>query len=372
MRLLSLAIEHFRSYERLSLQFSDAAEQMFMGENGAGKTNIIEAISFLSMGRSCLHVQSEDALRWGEDFFRISAETISDDQTVQKIEYVWQRSPRRQSAMFVRDIRTPLLQFIGVVPTIIFLPQHLDLFTGPPGERRAFLDALLSQLKPTFAASRLEYEHILKQRNAVITRVADGLSGLEELSLWDSRLARAAAELTLDREEVVGLFNQNISSIVSSLGEKHWSEIQMVYQRKTHEMSVEGIEQEMLQLLSDVQSRDLALRVTTVGPHREDWSLRAQGHSIAVFASRGQQRAAFLALLLSSADHFTVVRHERPVILLDDVFSELDDRHQSSLLSSLSQHQVCITTTHSLACTEATSLWKVQGGQVERSLLPSL
>ncbi len=364
MRLTSLSLEHFRSYDRLDLPLPECDLQLFVGCNGAGKTNLIEALTFLSVGRSCLRAEPSDALRWGEDFFRIRANTLSDAGEASGLEYVWQRTPRKQSALFIRDVRTPLLQFIGALPTIVFLPQDLDIFTGAPSHRRTFLDMLLSQLKPDFAANRIEYERILKQRNAVLSAIGDGMAGLDDLALWDSRLASKAARLIFLREEVIQLFGRHMEKNIRSLGEATWTDAFLIHDRKTTAETVEAIEEEMTRLLLDSRNRDLALRTTTVGPHRDDWHLRALGRDIAVFASRGQQRSAFIALLLTSATLFQDVRGERPVILLDDVLSELDESHQKSLLSSLEDHQVFITTTHPVTMAGESALWNVSGGTV--------
>lgn len=366
MRITSLSLEHFRSYERLNVPFSACDHQLFIGENASGKTNLIEALSFLSMGRSCLRAQGDDIVHWGRDFFRIRAGTIADDSVAATVEYVWQCLPRRQSAMFVSDVRTPLLRFIGVLPTIVFLPQDLDLFTGPPSQRRGFLDALLSQLKPDFAAHRLEYERILKQRNAVLARIAEGQADEGELQLWDEQIVQVAARLTRHRDEIITLFNRVLPARMTALGEGEWTDVRMVHDRKTSGTDAPGIEAELKQLLAQARARDLVLQTTTVGPHRDDWHLEAMGRNIALFASRGQQRAALVGLLLTSAALFQEVRGERPVILLDDVLSELDDRHQSSLLTSLSGHQVLMTTTERVPLLHEITEWTVESGTVRR------
>ncbi|MSR68060.1 DNA replication and repair protein RecF [Candidatus Peribacteria bacterium] len=367
MRLTSLSLEQFRSYDRISLDFSDTNRLVFVGENGAGKTNLVEAISFLSVGRSCLRAKPEDALRWGTDFFRMTAGTRSDEDEESSVEYVFQQSPRRQSAMFIRDVRTPLLQFIGALPTIVFLPQDLDIFTGSPSMRRSFLDVLLSQLKPDYAAKRIEYERVLKQRNAVLSRIADHEAGLDDLSLWDGRLAEIGAGLILLRDEMIVLFNRSLQKTIADLGETEWNDVRMMHDRKTRETEVAAIEAEMRQLLLAARDRDLVLCSTTVGPHRDDWHLQALGHNVSLFASRGQQRAAFIALLLTSALLFKEVRGERPVILLDDVLSELDCHHQKALLSSLEGHQVFITTTHSVSLEQKCEVWEVGEGNVRKT-----
>lgn len=368
MRITSLSFEQFRSYERCDLTFSNADTHVFVGENGAGKTNVVEAASFLSTGRSCLKAQPEDVVRWGTDFFRLRADTKSDNGELSNVEYVWQSSPRRQSALFIRDVKTPLLSFIGALPTIVFLPQDLDLFTGAPSARRSFLDVLLSQLRPEFAAQRIEFERVLKQRNAMLVSIADGVSTIEHLALWDARFAAAAARLTLRRDEVIARFNRSICDTVVRLGEENWTDLRMVHDRKTSGADVASIETDMLQLLLSSRERDLAVRGTTVGPHREDWHLEALGHDIATFASRGQQRAALIALLLGSAELFRDVRGEKPVILLDDVLSELDDHHQDALLSSLHGHQVIITSAHPVPVAGTRALWTVSHGQITQSV----
>ncbi len=367
MRLTSLSLEQFRSYDRLLVEFSDEDQLMFVGENGEGKTNLVEAISFLSVGRSCLRAKPEDALRWGADFFRLRAETLGDSGEASSVEYVFQQSPRRQSAMFIRDVRTPLLQFIGALPTIVFLPQDLDIFTGSPSMRRSFLDVLLSQLKPDYAAKRIEYERVLKQRNAVLSRIADHEAGLDDLSLWDGRLVEIGSGLILLRDEMIVLFNRSLQKTIADLGETEWNDVRMMHDRKTRETNLKAIEIEMRELLITARDRDLAVCSTTIGPHRDDWHLQALGHDVALFASRGQQRAAFIALLLTSAVLFREVRGERPVILLDDVLSELDDHHQQALLSSLAGHQVIITTTHTVPLKQRCQVWKVGKGNVRKT-----
>lgn len=366
MRLTSLSLEQFRSYDRCDLAFSGADTHVFVGENGVGKTNLVEAVSFLSTGRSCLKAQPEDTVRWGAEFFRLRSDLVSDAGESSNVEYVWQSSPRRQSALFVRDVKTPLLSFIGTLPTIVFLPQDLDLFTGAPSHRRSFLDALLSQLRPEFAAQRIEFERVLKQRNAIVSRIADGESPQTDLPLWDSRFALSAARLTMLRDDLIGLFNRSLRSTIASLGESEWTDVRMVHDRKTQGTDAASIEAEILKLLAASRERDLAVRGTTVGPHREDWHLEAIGHDIATFASRGQQRAALIALLLGSATLFRDVRGEKPVILLDDVLSELDDRHQEALLSSFRGHQVFITSAHPVPVLGTRTLWTVEDGKVQK------
>lgn len=360
MRISSLSLQHFRSYESLELSFGDAGRQYFFGDNGSGKTNIVEAVSILSQGRSCLRADLPDVVRFGDMFFKVSASLTADDGEKRTVECVFQTSPRKASAYFINDVRTPLLSFIGVLPTIIFLPQDLDLFTGSPSGRRNFLDSLLSQLKPDYAALRLEYERVLKQRNALLKRIAQGESKESELDVWDSELASAGAVIIARRADALATIGDLLPAELERLAEtrKNIAVIPV--------STAPGDEprQALLEALQKYRSRDVILQTTTVGPHRDDWRIEDEKRDIAVTASRGQQRSILLALLFVNAALFKTVRKERPVILLDDVLSELDEDHQQALLTHLQDHQVMITSTHATTQKGDLAAWSVADGEV--------
>lgn len=360
MRLLSLQLESFRSYSKLSLDF-DEGSQLFLGANGSGKTNIVEAITFLSQAKSCLRAQPDEALRFGESFLKIRAGVQSDAGEESTLEYVFQMSPKRSSAFFVRDIRTPLLGFLGVLPTITFLPQALTLFSGSPSDRRSFLDSLLTQLRPAFAGERMEYERILKQRNTLLKQITEGSATESALDVWDEQLSSIGSTIIRERQALLSEINAGLPEHIGSLGEQ-WTETSMKYSLS----SIGDSASDMQATLLRYRSRDCILQSTTVGPHRDDWVFTADGHNIGVYASRGQQRTALLALLFVSAGLFQRARSERPVILLDDVLSELDPNHQSALLSHLSGHQVLITATHPTEELADLTAWEVGGGRVKR------
>lgn len=353
MRLQSLSLRSFRCYDELSLALEGGSE-ILIGPNGSGKTNVVEAISLLSQGRSCLRADFQDMLRFGTDFFRVRAEITSDEGDQRSVECVFQISPRKASAFFVQDVRTSLLSFIGTLPSITFLPQDLDLFTGSPSGRRSFLDALLCQLTSDFAALRLEYERILKQRNALLRRIASGESPASDLDLWDEQLATSGTGVRRRRSLVLGKIAELLPAELSRLGEEF----------KKLTIDVTAGSGDLLSDLKAGRSKDIILQTTTSGPHRDDWKILADGHSIGQFLSRGQQRTAFLALLFVSAALFASIRKEKPVILLDDVLSELDDGHQKALLKHLKDHQVFLTTTHPIPQITGLRTWDVARGTV--------
>jgi len=365
MRLHKLHLLGFRSYVESELTIDSTKRTLFYGNNGVGKTNIIEALSYLSAGRSCLRLSPDTAVRWGEMFFRLTAEIETDRGEPKTAEYVFQTSPRRQSACFINDLRTPLVSFIGTLPTIIFLPEHLDLFSGAPQGRRQFIDALLAQLFPSFPAERLEYDRVLKQRNAALKMIARNEAPMEDLTLWDETLARAALPISTKRREILSALSKELPAWVEHFGEV-WQCIALDVQSRAGES-----EAEFLQNLRDARKRDIILETTSVGPHRDDWVLTVESRPLATFASRGQQRTALLSLLVASSSLFTEYRNERPLILLDDVFSELDLHHQEALTTSLSDAQIIMTSTHDTVPHSSLIQRRVEEGIIEDALVYS-
>ncbi len=361
VRVLSLSLQHFRSYDEAQLECFPSA-QMFVGKNGSGKTNILEALSILSQGRSCLRADLLDVIRFENLFFRISAEVEQDDGMKKKLECIVQSSPRRASAYFIQDIRTPLLQFIGALPTIVFLPQDMDIFSGPPSLRRSFLDSLLAQLYPEYASLRVEYERILKQRNALLKSIADAQSSLSDLDLWDEQLAQAAVPILQRRLRVFSAYNKILHHEVARLGQS-WTQLMC---QPIFTTGLFSAREDLQAALLRARSRDVLVQTTSVGPHRDDWLMQYERGSVALFASRGEQRTTFLALLFASARLFQEFRAEKPVLLLDDVLSELDQDHQEALLTHFSDHQMFMTSVHQVPSVTSMQYFSVVHGHIER------
>ena len=360
MRLQSLSLEQFRSYAALKWELGEDTHHQILGANGSGKTNIVEALSYLSRGKSCLPTEQDDAVKWGEDFFRLRSTLVSDSGEDVTLEYVFQRLPRRRTGYFVRDVRVQLLNFIGLLPTIIFVPQSLDLFTGAPAQRRQFLDSFLAQLSPKFVEQRLEYERVLKQRNALLKRIAAGEGSESELELWDTQLSAVGASIASARDELLTALMPLLAVHMKELGES-WGDIRLSH-RATGGLTAESLSS----ALFEARQKDLILQSTTVGPHRDDFELLLDRRPIGSFASRGQQRTAFLSLLFGSAELFREKRGERPIVLLDDVFSELDEVHQTLLLERLGDHQVILTATHAVPSASVCS-WAAGSGEISEA-----
>ena len=359
MRIRSLFLEQFRSYPAREFSFGDDDVHVFVGPNGAGKTNIVEAVSLLSLLKSCQRVEEHDIIAWGQDYYRVRGCVLDDNGQEKTLELVSQIAPCKRKACYINDVKVGVGDMVGVLPTVTFLPQYLELFTGSPANRRSFLDRLLCQVSPTFLRTLMEYQQVLKQRNALLRKIRDGVCRRTDLAVWDEKAAETGTVVMLRRLELSKVLQCTLGAELRELGEL-WPDVSIVYERKGNACDFDGAKTEFLDLLSHFQERDIVLASTTIGPHRDDWKIFVEGRDIATFASRGQQRTAVLALLFLEVSYLELQRGEKPVILLDDVFSELDDNHQTSLLQSLNGHQVLITATHVPVELSGARVWEME------------
>lgn len=365
MRILSLQLENFRNYEAQTIELTKDDIQLFIGLNGSGKTNLLEAVSVLSLTRSCRDKDDQDMTMWQKGHYRIKARVKSDTGEESVIEAVTQLEPRKKKAVFINDVKSTLNHVIGFVPTVTFLPQDLELFSGAPAERRRFLDQLLGQVSPEYFTQLSYCQKILQQRNALLKRIHAGQEHASTLDLWDREFASRAAFVTLGRLQLIGTLNLSFREELASLGER-WDNVELRYERKSSATDVTELEEEIVALLRDNRERDIILQSTSVGPHREDWQAYRDGRAVPSFASRGQERVCVLALLLLEVSYLELKRGEKPVILLDDAFSELDDPHQEALIRGFAGYQTLMTATREPPNADRPAVFSVSHGRIEQ------
>ena len=364
MRFTELHLSDFRSYGECSLRFPDEPGCIaLVGENGSGKTNLIEALSILSLTRSCRGNDEDELVQWGKSFYRLKATIIGNDGTSKCVEGVSEMVHRKRKTLFVNDVKTSASAFVGLVPTVTFLPQDLLLFSGPPAERRRFLDQLLSQVSPTYMSALSSYQQALQQRNALLKTLSQTGGDRSVLDVWDREVATHGAAVTVPHLELIETLMLTFAEELSRLGEE-WRNVMLRYDRKTSARTVSDIEDELLRALRANRDRDVLLQATLVGPHREDWQVSVDGRDIPSFASRGQERTAVLALLFLQVSYLQLQRGEMPVLLLDDACSELDERHQQLLLSGFPGAQVFLTATRLPERSPSVAVYRVSPGSV--------
>lgn len=343
MRLLSLSLEQFRSYGKLEVNFREQEHvTVLMGENATGKTNILEAIAILAHLKSPRKVEDQDLIQWEKSHYRIRGLCRTDAGEERSLEVVAQMEPKKMRVAFINDVRIPAQRYIGALPLITFTPDDLLLWNGAPSERRRLIDLLLCQVSASYLQALMEYEKSLRQRNSLLKQMKEGTQKLSSLDSWDEKLATLGAVITIDRLQLFETLQLTIRRELTAFGERP-REVLFQYVRKTKAQEETLLREELMAELLHYRERDILTLGTSTGPHRDDWTLFVDNRDIATSASRGQQRAALLALLLLEASFLELRTGEKPVLLLDDVFSELDEAHRTAVLERLSDHQVLIT-----------------------------
>ncbi|MEU9250706.1 DNA replication/repair protein RecF [Streptomyces sp. NPDC048270] len=352
MHVSHLSLADFRSYARAEVPL-DPGVTAFVGPNGQGKTNLVEAIGYLSTLGS--HRVSSDAplVRMGADRAIIrAAVTQGERQQLVELELNPGRANRarinRSSQVKPRDV-------LGIVRTVLFAPEDLALVKGDPGERRRFLDELVTARSPRMAAVRSDYERVLKQRNTLLKSAAmarrhGGRSmDLSTLDVWDQHLARAGAELLAQRLDLIATLLPLADKAYEQLA-PGGGPLGLAYRSSAGEpvdsgaaRGREAIYEVLLAALADVRKQEIERGVTLVGPHRDDLLLRLGELPAKGYASHGESWSYALALRLAS---YELLRSEgaEPVLILDDVFAELDARRRERLAELVAPgEQVLVT-----------------------------
>ncbi len=337
MRVLSVSVRDFRCYEAAAAPLGGGLTVLH-GPNGAGKTNLLEAIYFGCTGRSCRTVNDRDVLRFGQRAARV---VIAAEDELGSHEMAVGFTPGEPKRMTYDGASVERLLDLTTRPLVsVFLPERLDLIRGAPGLRRAHLDQYVAALWPARAANRRGYAQALAQRNALLVRVSQGATRAS-LAAWDQELAAAAIALMADRERAVAALAPVFSDVAGAIGLD--GNPQIVYRPRSHATTAE---QFLAELRERLQS-ELERGFTDHGPHRDDLVLVHAGRQLRTYGSQGQQRLGLLALLLAERRVIAQYRDAPPLILLDDVMSELDRDRRRALVELLGRDggQAVITTT---------------------------
>jgi DNA replication and repair protein RecF len=334
---------------------------VFEGPVGSGKTNLLEALYVACVGRSFRTANDRELILFDAPTARVTA-TVDDGTVEHRLEIAIQRSApkvvRVDGARLDRPIDSDARPLVCV-----FAPDRLELVKGAAGIRRAHLDEVVAALWPARGETRRSYARALAQRNSLLARVRSGAGSATSLSGWSKELARHGLRLMADRAEAIDLLSPRFAELGRELGLDGMPEL--AYRPRSPAATAEALEAE----LEEALPTDLDRGFTGHGPHRDDFSVELDSRSLRRFGSQGQQRIALLALLLAERDVLGSLRSATPLLLLDDVLSELDDQRRERLLDLLDQSgQTLLTTADPAAAASRPGFARVRLGSGDVSL----
>jgi DNA replication and repair protein RecF len=356
VRVSRVELREFRNWERASIPLADGLT-VISGSNGAGKTNLLEAVYFGCTGRSPRTSNERELVRRGAGVARVELE-LTDGERVRKLEIGFEPGEAKRVVLDGSALDGPP-GLDARPPVSVFLPERLELVKGSPGSRRAHLDQLVAALWPSRAGTRSAYSRALAQRNALLARTRGGGASLEALGAWDRELARQGLQLMQDRREAVDGVRSGFAELAARLGLP--GEAELRYRPRSAAGTLSELESE----LAERRAADVERGFTVHGPHRDELQLLLDGAALRSYGSQGQQRVALLALLFAERELLAERRGRAPLMLLDDVMSELDaDRRE--LLAELLRAggQSLVTATERAHVPGAEASIEVEAGRV--------
>ena len=337
MIITALDLDNFRNYEKLHIT-PDPGINIIYGENAQGKTNLLEAVCLMSQGRSHRGARDKEMIRFGseEAHLKMQVETGGSEIRVDMHLKSWKNKGIAVNLVPIRKTA----DFLGMVHSVLFSPEDLQIVKEGPSERRRFIDNELCLLDKIYLNEYIQYRKALEQRNRLLKDIVYEPSLMKTLDVWDEQLIRFGRDMIIRREDFIKELHDITLPIHYKLsGERE--ELELFYEP---DIEAENFEKK----LYESRERDLKTRTTNVGPHRDDMSFMVKDeHKIdaRIYGSQGQQRTCALSLKLAEISLVEKVTGEKPVLLLDDVLSELDSGRQKYLLEGLNDIQTFITCT---------------------------
>ena len=330
MVIKNLKLQNFRNISEREFVFSEGIT-VISGKNALGKTNTLEAIYLTSAGKSFRVLREDEMIQIGEGLARVASQVTSVENLNLEVVLVSNtESARGGKKLLVNGVSRRLLDYVGNLKVVMFGPWDLGIVTESPSTRRRFLDAVLSQTDREYRRSLLSYEKGIRQRNRVLERIREGEANRSQLLFWDHLLIKEGEYITSARGRLTAFVNST-----PSFGEELFLE---------YDSSVISPGR-----LADYEREEVLSATTLVGPHRDDVIFRKKkekktGWDLARFGSRGEQRMAVLWAKIAELEFVEKESGERPVLLLDDIFSELDPEHHKLVIETAQKQQTVLTT----------------------------
>ncbi|MBH65922.1 MAG: DNA replication/repair protein RecF [Chloroflexi bacterium] len=362
--LSRLSLNGFRNHTNTALELRPGLT-LFQGQNGHGKSNLLEAAYMLAIAKSARSSHDRELVNWSltetGGHMQVLGVGREGDNTIQAQIDVDVTAPNNvggsvgfRKGLRVNGIKRSAIDFVGNLNIVFFEADDLEIIHGSPGRRRRYLDILISQSDPAYLKTLQRYGQVVTQRNQLLRRIREGASEVDELAFWDERLAYEGARVTDSRRRSVDGLNEHAVPAHAELTDGDTLELEYRPRITASSddrpqvgiMTPDMIEQEIKQTLPAIRRREIAQGITVIGPHRDDLEIRLNGNPSGNIASRGQSRTIALSLKLAEAVFVTQSTGRTPVLALDDILSELDPKRRELVLAAAIKHeQILLTAT---------------------------
>jgi DNA replication and repair protein RecF len=372
MYIKTLSLHNYRNYERADLELCQGLN-IFVGDNAQGKTNLLEAIYVLSLSKSYRAARETELIRHGCQKTLITTQVAR----MANLDLAVCVSELEKKRLFVNGKSTTANSFVGCLQTVLFIPDSLQLVKGSPGDRRRFLDVQICQIDPVYRNNLLKYQRVIRQRNTLLKGAYENRSQLNQLPAWDNQLVSLGAKIMMRRQEVVETLQNHSRGAHERISDER-EDLRLTYLPffETENPYPGGsytsndLEDILLQKLKELRKEEVCRGYTLVGPQRDDLVFHINGADLKKYGSQGQQRTAVLSYILAELEMMFQETGEYPVVLLDDVMSELDKKRQMLLLSILNEKAQTIVTTTSLdsfsgETKERARIFRIEQGHIQ-------
>lgn len=371
MKIRRIELNKFRNFEKQVIEPSEGIN-VFTGRNAQGKSNFLESICFAASSRSFRTSKDRELIKWDSDFTLVKM-FFESNKREQSVEISLDKSGKKKIKINEAPIKS-VSELMGKLLICSFVPEDISLIKGQPKERRRFMNREISQIYPVHLNELIEYNKVLMQRNRTIKLFKLGKCDRDMIRLWDPQLAKLGDRIVKRRIEFIRDMNDAINIVHSHLTKKneelmlHYSGINQSKNNEKYDKIGEGL----LAELDECFENDIRYGYSTRGPHKDDFDVKINGEHVKIYGSQGQKRTASLSIKMAQIEMLSLKKEEGPIVLLDDVSSELDEYRRLSLLDYLLKSQSFITTTDLndyKTIIKAISEYKVHGGTIERVLI---
>mgnify|MGYP006276449863 CR=1 FL=1 len=346
MRLESIRIANFRNHQLLEFGPGPSIT-VIHGRNGSGKTTILEAVHYCALTRGFSGSSDRECLAFGTGHFTIHAAFVSDRNLRTEVRVAY--APENEKQLFVNELELDSFsRHIGAIPCVTFTPAELAVVSGGPSERRRFIDSAICQHDRKYLADMIQYKRVLQQRNALLVMGIETPSDMAAFEIWTDQIAAISATIIISRLTFLKRFGELFAQVYS------WFpghlEPEMRYQSSFGNFDKGVATEDLAELFRNryrnIRQQEIQRRQTLAGPHRDDLILLNDGHETRRFSSQGEQRSYLIAMKMALRSYLSEITGEAPIILFDDLFSELDPVIEDMIIDSLSSYgQVLITST---------------------------